>query len=97
MVLGVCRVTIDLPEAHSLKDKRRVVRSITERVRVRFNVSIAEVEQQDAWQSAWIAFVCLSTSTAHVDDMMQTVLRFIEGNLLGGYVADVDTEVIHLP
>lgn len=96
MVLGVCRLTIDLPEAHSLKEKRRVVKSVTERVRNRFNVSIAEVDQLDVWQSAGIAFVCVSNSTSHVDNTMQTVLRFIEGNLLGGYVADIHTEVIHV-
>ena len=96
MVLGVCHLTIDLPEAHSLKDKRRVVKSVTDRVRARFNVSIAEVDDLDMWQSARIAFACVSNSSRHVDDTMQTVTRFIEANLLGGYLADIRTEVMHL-
>ena len=96
MVVGVCRITIHLPGAHSLKEKRRVVRSLTARVRSRFNVSIAEVDDLDLWQSAGIAFVCVSNSTGHVDDTMQTVVRFIEGNLLDGFIADVATEVLHL-
>lgn len=96
MVLGICELRISLPEARSLKDKRRVVRSVTERVRSRFNVSIAEVDDQDLWQVASIAFVCLSNSSRHVDETMQTVARFIEENLQAGYLADVSTEVMHL-
>ena len=96
MVLGICHLTIEMPEAHSLKEKRRVVRSVTERVRARFNVSIAEVADQDSWQVATVAFVCLSNSSRHVDDTMQTVIRFIEGILQAGYLADVATEVMHL-
>ncbi|MDI3340611.1 MAG: DUF503 domain-containing protein [Sphaerobacter sp.] len=96
MVVGICRLTIELPAVHDLKQKRRVVRSITSRVRARFNVSIAEVDDQDMWQVATVAFVCLSNSSRHVDDTMHTVIRFIEGNLREGYLADVATEIMHL-
>lgn len=96
MVLGICRVTIRLPESGSLKEKRRVVKSLVERVRARFNVSIAEVDHLDVWQVAGIGFVCLSNSSRHVDETMQTIVRFIEDNLQAGLLADVGTEIMHL-
>lgn len=95
MVLGICHVTVHLPETHSLKEKRRTVKSIIQRVRTRFNVSIAEVGNQDVWQTAEIGFVAVSTSGQHADQSMQSVLRFIEANLAEGFVADIHTEILH--
>lgn len=96
MVIGICHVDLQIPESQSLKEKRRVVKSVTARVRSRFNVSIAEVDDLDVWQSAGIGFACVSTSSRHVDDTMHTVVTFIEGNLREGYIADVRTEVMHV-
>lgn len=95
MVLGICRLTLRLPETHSLKEKRRVVKSLTQRMQSRFNVSVAEVEHQDVWQVAGIGLACVSTSSAHADEMMQRVVRFAEENLIAGYLSDVETEIIH--
>lgn len=96
MVVGVCRLTIEIPEAHSLKEKRAVVKAITNRVQHRFNVAIAEVDGHEQWQYAEIGFTCISTSAGHVDEMMQRVVSFIEEHLDGGYLADFHTEVFHL-
>lgn len=96
MVIGACYLLLQMPESHSLKEKRGVVQSIVQRVRKRFNVSIAEVDQLDSWQVAGVGFTCISNSSRHVDEMMQNVIRFVEENLIGGYLADVSTEVIHL-
>lgn len=96
MIIGVCQFTIQLPEAHSLKDKRREIKSIVERVRNRFNVSIAEVDGQDLWQVASIGFVCVSNSAAHVDETLQHVIRFVDGNLQRGYLGQVHTEILHM-
>jgi uncharacterized protein YlxP (DUF503 family) len=96
MVIGVCRIYLQIPESHSLKDKRRVVKSLTQRVQARFNVSVAEVADQELWQSAEIGIVAVSSSGRHVDDVMQTVIRFVEENLQGGFVADVQTELLHV-
>ena len=51
MNVGVCRIDLELPGSRSLKDKRRAVRSIVDRVRSRFNVAIAEVDRNDSWQA----------------------------------------------
>lgn len=96
MVIGICQFTIQLPEAHSLKDKRRVVKSIIERVQNRFNVSIAEVDDQDLWQIASIGLVCVSNSAPHADETLQHVLRFVDSNLQRGYLGQVQTEILHV-
>lgn len=96
MIIGICHLVLQIPEAHSLKDKRRVVKSITQRVQNRFNVSIAEVDSQESWQSAGIGLVAVSNSSRHVDEVLQTVIRFVEENLQEGFLADVHTEIMHL-
>lgn len=95
MVIGVGYVTIHVQESSSLKDKRRVVKSLVERARGRFNASIAEVDHLDARQIAGIGFVCVSNSGAHADQMLAEIVRFVEANVAVGVLADVRTELIH--
>ena len=78
MVLGVCRLELILPENHSLKGKRSVVRSICAQVRQKFNVAIAEVEDQDVWQVAGLGFVVVSSDGRHADRMVQEIVDYIE-------------------
>ena len=52
MIVGLCTVELFIPDGHSLKDKRRVLQSVKTRVRDKFNVSVAEVGEQDLWQKA---------------------------------------------
>jgi uncharacterized protein YlxP (DUF503 family) len=78
MVLGVCRLELILPENHSLKGKRSVVRSICAQVRQKFNVAIAEVEDQDVWQVAGLGFAVVSSDGRHADRMVQEIVDFIE-------------------
>jgi hypothetical protein len=96
MVVGIGYVTIQVFESHSLKEKRRVVRSLLERARRRFNASISEVSYQDTWQMAGIGISCVSNSGSHADQMLSEIVRFIEGNLAFGSVVDVNTELIYL-
>jgi uncharacterized protein YlxP (DUF503 family) len=96
MILGVGRLSIYVPESHSLKEKRRVVKSITQRVRSRFDVAIAEVDDLELWQMATIGIVALSNSSQHADEVLQHVIAFVEQNLNSGYLSDVQTEIMHL-
>jgi uncharacterized protein YlxP (DUF503 family) len=64
--------------ALSLKDKRQVVKSIMARVRNEFNVSIAEVDDQDVWQSAILGLACVSTSQGYAHGQIEAVIRFID-------------------
>lgn len=78
MVVGLCTLELYIGEADSLKEKRRVLKSVLERVRSRFNVSIAEVGQQDLWQRATIAFACVSNDSCHTNQVISSVVNFIE-------------------
>ncbi len=96
MVIGVGRVAIEIPHAHSLKEKRRVVKSIIDQVQHRFNVAIAEVDGHTQWQFAEIGIACVSTSAQHADEMLRRVVQFVEEHLLEGYVVDYRTDLLHL-
>lgn len=78
MVVGTLQVQLHIPESHSLKEKRTVVRSLSDRLRRTFNVAVAEVDDQDVWQVATLGVVCVSADSRHADEMAQKVLRFIE-------------------
>ncbi|MCB2186029.1 MAG: DUF503 domain-containing protein [Deltaproteobacteria bacterium] len=95
MVVGALVMTLHLGEGASLKAKRKVVRSILDRVRARFNVSAAEVGSQDLWQRLELGFAVCSNEAAHVDSQLASLERFVEGQS-EALVTDVRVEVIHL-
>ncbi|MDP9037020.1 MAG: DUF503 domain-containing protein [Myxococcota bacterium] len=73
MFVGVLRLTFHVPEARSLKDKRRVVRSFRDRVRSGFHVSVAEVASQDEHQRAVFGVCVVSGDAAVCDSVLQQV------------------------
>lgn len=91
VAIGVCTLDLFLGEANSLKEKRRLLKSMLDRVRARFNVSIAEVEQQELWQRATLAFACVSNERAHADSTLNAVVRYLEK--LGAQITDCRTEI----
>ncbi len=78
MVIGLLEISLHLPDAQSLKDKRQPLRSILARVRQNHNVSIAEVAHQDDWQRAGLAVVGVNTERAPMEKTLDQVLRVIE-------------------
>jgi len=94
MSLGVCTIKLRLPENHSLKDKRKVIKSIVTRVRNRYNVAIAEVDDNDLWQSATLAVACLSNDARQVDEVLSKVVNFITESRLDIEVLDYRIEII---
>lgn len=78
MVVGICSVELRLAENHDLKGKRQVLKSIKDRVRNRFNVSIAEVDDLDAWQHATIGVACVSKDRDVVERTLAHVATFVE-------------------
>ena len=78
MVIGVCTLQVSIPVALSLKEKRRVVKSIIGRVRNEFNVAINEVDDQDLWQSAVLGIACVSTSASYAHGQLEAVVSFID-------------------
>lgn len=95
MVIGTLQITVQVPESQSLKDKRMVVRSITSRVRQTFAVAVAEVGEQDTWQTAVVGVACVSNNARHADEVCQKVLAYVE-NDADGIVSASHFELIHL-
>ncbi len=81
---------IRIEGAHSLKDKRQVVRAVKDGLRNRFNVAVAEIDPSDAWQRATLGVVSISSSRDYLDGLMRNVERFAvrAANNAGGEVTD---------
>ena len=77
MNVGACGISLRLPENLSLKGKRRVLKSIITQVRSRFNVSVAEVDDNDLWQLATIGICCVSNNNRHTNEVLSKVVDFI--------------------
>ncbi|AQS58689.1 DUF503 domain-containing protein [Desulforamulus ferrireducens] len=93
MIVGLMTVELHIGGATTLKEKRRVLKSIIDRVRSRYNVSIAEVDHQDLWQRATLGVAVVSNETGHVSQMLDTVIRTIEGNG-GADLVSYHTEIL---
>lgn len=78
MVVGVLKLTLFLPENHSLKGKRQVLRAIKDRVRVKFNVSVTESDSHDLWQKAELGICQVGSDRAFVDSALRQVVAYID-------------------
>ena len=75
MVIGVLQMRIRLPESESLKEKRRVIKSITSRIRNKFNVSVSEVDCNDSWQLCTLGVVHVGSSRPYGDEVLNHVIN----------------------
>jgi uncharacterized protein len=78
MPVALCRLTLRLPENGSLKGKRAVIKSIQQRLHNRFNVSVAEVDHNDAWQLAGLEIAAVSNTGAHASEVIANALAYLE-------------------
>ncbi len=76
-------VELHLPDVASLKDKRHVLKGLKERVRARFEVSVAEVDHQDIWQRATLAVAYVSADAQHAGQVVSKAMDFIEDHVEG--------------
>jgi uncharacterized protein len=83
VVIGFLDLEIFLPYSQSLKDKRKVLNTLRDRVRSRFNAAFAELDFQDKWQRSRIGIVTLNSQKGLVDDALHKICRDVEGNLEG--------------
>jgi len=92
MIVGVCKIELYIPEANSLKAKRKVIKSLKDRVRKKFNVSIAEVELQNLWQRAILGVATVSNDKKQVDAAFSKVISFMEHTdlaIIGQYQIEI--------
>ena len=95
MVIGVCTIELYIPASTSLKEKRRVLKSLLARLHREFNVSAAEVDLHDVWHSAAVAVAVVSTASAHAEQTLERVVRWIEHNRPDVEVVANHLELIH--
>jgi len=77
MFIGVCTFTVHIPDSGSLKTKRQSLRSLKDRIRSKFNVSVAEIEDNDLWQKATLAVAAVSNDRTHLNQTLDHVLDMV--------------------
>ncbi len=85
-------VELHLPDVGSLKGKRRALKGLKEKLRHRFEISVAEVDQHDSWQRATLALACVSGDSRHANEVISKAMDFLEDNV-DGYVTDIEVEI----
>src|SRR5215470_20233760 len=93
MVIGICEITLHLPQCHSLKDKRQIIKSVVARIRNQFEVAIAEVDENDRWQIAKLGASCVSNSSQHASEILEHVRNYIEETRPDLIITNFETEV----
>jgi len=94
MNVGVCKISLRLPENLSLKGKRRVLKSITTQLRNRFNVSVAEVDDHDLWQLATIGICCVSNNKQYTNEVLSKVVDFITAGRFEVEILNHEIEIL---
>lgn len=80
VVVGLCTVELFIADSQSLKDKRQVLLSMKDRLQQKFNLSVAEVDGQDLWQKAVLAFACVANDGRYVNQVLDQALNLIRSN-----------------
>jgi uncharacterized protein YlxP (DUF503 family) len=80
MVVGVLTLKLMVPGSHSLKDKRRALRGIKDRLRSQFNVSVAEVDAHDVWQTAVLGVAAVGVDRAYVEGLLDSVISLVRNS-----------------
>jgi uncharacterized protein YlxP (DUF503 family) len=94
MNVGVGKISLRIPENMDLKGKRQVLKSITGRIRHRFDVAVAEVDDNDAWQRATIGICCISNNKRYSNQVLSKVVAFVENGRFDIEVLDYEIEII---
>ncbi len=80
VVIGLCTIELFIADSQSLKDKRQVLLSLKDRLRQKFNLSVAEIEGQDLWQKAVLALACVANDGRHVNQVLDQALNLVRSH-----------------
>jgi uncharacterized protein YlxP (DUF503 family) len=94
MVIGICTIQLALAGNKSLKDKRSVLKPLLIQMRREFNVSVAEVQDQDVWRSATLGVAAVSNDVAYIHGLFEKIIKWIEGSHLPVGVEDWQVEIV---
>ncbi len=96
MNVGICKIKLRLPDNLSLKGKRQVVKSVTARLRNRFPISVAEVDDNDLWQLATIGFCYISNDKRFTNEILSKTIEFVINNQGDYQVLDHELEILEV-
>jgi uncharacterized protein YlxP (DUF503 family) len=94
MNVGICRVKLRFPENLSLKGKRQVLKSIITRLRSKFNVSVAEVDDNELWQLASVGICCVSNNKRYTNEVLSKAVAFIVNGRFEVEILDYEIEIL---
>ncbi len=94
MNVGICKIKLRLPENTSLKGKRQVLKPITTRVRNRFNVAVAEIDDNNLWQVATLGICCVSNDRRHTNEVLSKVVDFIVSSRFEIEILNYEIEIL---
>jgi len=94
MNVGVCKINLRLPDNLSLKGKRQVLKSITARVRNKFNVAVAEVDNHDRWQLATVGVCLISNDSRYTNEVLSKVVDFVINTRFDVEILDYEIEIL---
>ena len=93
MLVATCVIKLELSGVFSLKEKRRIVKSITARLPQKFNVAVAEVDAQDVWQTAVIGLATVGTDAGYCHGLLEKAVSWIETNRPDAPISDYHIEM----
>ena len=82
VIVGLCTIELFIADSQSLKDKRQVLLSLKDRLRQKFNLSVAEVDAHDLWQKAVLALACVSNDGRYVNQILDQALNLVRGQMV---------------
>ena len=94
MFIAVARIEIHIPAAASLKDKRRVLQSVSRRLENEFRVSTAEIEAQEQWSLAVLGIAAVSGNAGHAREVIDAAIRYVDRSRLDAEIGAVDVDVL---
>jgi uncharacterized protein YlxP (DUF503 family) len=94
MNVGTCRIKLRFPENLSLKGKRQILKSLTTRLRSKFNVSVAEVDDNDLWQLATLGIACVSNNKRYTNEVLSKAVDFIINGRFELEIVDYEIEIL---
>ena len=93
--VGILSLHLHFPGCSSLKDKRRIVKSLIAKMQNKFNVSVAEIDYLDVWQDTEIAVAVVSNNKNQSMEILQSILNWLTNKWHEGYIADDNIEIIY--
>ncbi len=94
MIIGVCKIKLRIPQNASLKGKRRVLKSIISQLKSKFNIAVAEVEDNDLWQMATLGICAIGNDSRFVNEVLSKAVNFVANGHFDVEMLDYETEII---